>query len=104
MKTNLTKEESAHLIELGVPKEKASRRHIELTLEEYRVFDLTDLLDILPKEIGSHSCISIDWNFITEKWDVDYDCTQGSGYGAKELIDALYELLCWVITNKYLKL
>lgn len=110
MKTQLTKEESARLISLGVPKEKASERNQVETqiLRGYSytweyIFTLTDLLEILPKEIGHHSCISISWNFITEKWDVDYDYTQGSWHGSKELIDSLYELCVWCLENGYLK-
>lgn len=103
MKTRLTKEQSKHLIDLGVPEEMASEVEnggAGNEVDKYiYTFTLTDLLEMLPKEIEHHSCISIDWNFITEKWDVDYDCTQGSWHGSEELIDALYELTVHLLNN-----
>lgn len=118
MKTQLTKEQSQHLIDLGVPKEKASIRHIELTLEEYQVFNLTDLLGILPKEIEykeeifSLMCpIDITYGIDTSEdpnvWVASYDDYGETGFESqfchKELIDSLYELCVWTIENGYLK-
>ena len=62
MKTELTKEQSQHLIDLGVPKEKASGVVITIPPTEngirrrtrgiqQSIFKFTDLLEILPKEI-----------------------------------------------------
>lgn len=106
MKDRLTKEQSARLIELRVPKEMATGYITELyhgETEYIDVFSLSDLLEILPKEIENKQCISIDWNFLTEKWGVDYEYIDNSYHSAEELIEALYELLCWVIENNYLK-
>lgn len=113
MKTTLTKEQSQHLIDLGVPKEKASDSwHFKPVDVYYPIFTLSDLLEILPPEI---------WNFDIEgnmqfsmvyengKWNVSYTeeyyerhkcCI---GYSKEELVDALYELCVWTIENGYLK-
>lgn len=105
MKPQLTREESQHLIDLGIPEEKASVRHIELTLEEYRVFNLTDLLEILPKEIDNHHSLNIC--YIRNQWWSEYisyiteeAIVQKEGI---ELIDSLYELCVWCLESKYLK-
>lgn len=50
MKIELTKEQSEHLIELGVPKEKANAKISYGFLGYDPIFRLTDLLEILPKE------------------------------------------------------
>ena len=93
MKTHLTKEQSQRLMELGVPREKASRKHIELTLEEYRTFDLCDLLEILPKFVGQSG---LDIHVIaTGEWQAMFYAYHPSSKIAPELIDALYELACW---------
>lgn len=115
MKTRLTIEQSQHLIDLGVPQEKANNFRMEYDgmtspdldstrVKIFPIFELEDFLngEILPKETVHRSCISVKWNFLTEKWDVDYDCTQGSWCCAKELINALYELTCWYY-GEYLK-
>lgn len=103
MKTQLTKEQSKHLIELGVPKEKAGIKHIELTLEEYRVFSLTDLLSILPNNIGDRNRIVESG----ERGHFAYYCGANGSIGWKpakaELIDSLYELCVWCIEYGYLK-
>ena len=104
MKDRLTKEESARLIELGVPKEMATGYITELyhgETEYIDVFSLYDLLKILPKMVGD-SAIYIhtlaDGNWSAMYYGFYYSCKI-----EKELIDALYELLCLVIENNYLK-
>lgn len=120
MKTTLTKEQSQHLIDLGIPKAKAS------DIEEYSdpisqwthrgapIFKLEDFLngEILPKEImlDKEHGLDFGWDFYANKWvaqycDEDYLCLyEKAQYYAEELIDALYELTVWCIKNKYLKL
>lgn len=109
MKTQLTKEQSQRLIELGVPKEKAS---LQVLFEEDGPFDiwnedilsrpiftLTDLLEILPREI--EDCpIEIIWEQKESKWNCIYAglISQMS----EELIDALYRLTVWCIKNKHI--
>lgn len=62
MKTRLTTKESKHLIDLGVPKEKASWRTYKFEDDnvcqyEGPIFKLKDFLngEILPKEIEEHN-------------------------------------------------
>ena len=110
MKTELTIEESAKLIELGVDPKLASKE----TFIFNKIFTFTDILSILPKEIDNGYNLNID---ITGKyygaayvcWDEDENwdavikdiCFEAI---ASELIDALYQLLCWVIENGYINL
>lgn len=112
MKTQLTKEQSLHLIELGVLKEKASDESWTSYTPacvgfRYPIFTLTDILEILPKEIVYQELkyqIRIEWD---DEWYADY---VEDGYNSvitaksEELIDALYELCVWCLENKYIKL
>lgn len=76
------------------------------TIGEYApIFTLTDLLEILPKEIVYQELkhqIRIEWD---DEWYADY---VEDGYSSvitaksEELIDALYELVVWCIENNYL--
>lgn len=126
MKTQLTKEQSQHLIDLGVPKEKASEFGIDdysssspinggliIYGDDYPIFTLTDLLEILPKEIDlkfsderiAHSYFKI--TVYKNEWIASYEFyepVQGA-YTVKkeELIDSLYELCVWCLENGYLK-
>lgn len=124
MKTQLTKEQSQHLIELGVPFNKASVSYSTASIgsgirgiiksEQYYIFTLTDILEILPKYLDCKfdgvvyaADFTFRWNnrFLHYEAGYDlYDMWDKSHYCAEELIDALYELLCWVIENGYLKL
>lgn len=114
MKTELTTEQSLHLIELGVPKEKASElQEWEDDLSKWThrgdpIFTLTDLLEILPKEIKIENK---EYRLITE-FSSQYTFafyyrgnTPSLGRQLnEEFIDALYELTVWCIKNKHLKL
>lgn len=113
MKTKLTHEESQHLIDLGVPKAKAS------DIEEYNdpisqwthrgapIFKLEDFLngEILPLwiEFGNDKYgLSIKCN-IVGGYDVCYDeLFYSFNFCKKELIDSLFELACWYY-GEYLK-
>lgn len=114
MKTELTKEQSQHLIDLGVSKEKASGKYItpqgkpivssvgvlNETAEIYPIFKLEDFLNgkILPKEIeydGYTYKLTITCG---TKYDVRYatEMIYHLGvYNGEELIDALYHFTCW---------
>lgn len=109
MKTKLTKEQSLHLISLGVPKEKAHDKISYGFLGYEPIFQFTDLLDILPKEI--------DYNNRTYFlhiqrlrfgiYSMKYENYSGEYLGSnfihnKEFIDGLYELIIWCIENKHL--
>lgn len=70
------------------------------------IFTLTDILEILPKEIkieDNIACIII--TSYDNQWIVDYEdnLTSHIDYAAPELIDALYQLLCWTIKNHFFK-
>lgn len=108
MKTRLTHEESQHLIDLGVSKEKTSETELYNDPSSWvkrvaSIFSLEDFLngEILPKEINEIEPLIIEWSILTKKWFTYYDsCEQGSS--AEELIDALYKLTCWYY-EKFLK-
>ncbi len=122
MKTQLTAEESAKLIELGVSPGKANGLWLPGT-DAIIPFALSDILDILPKEIEVDSpnadggidtedcylctqwCANGDYAdnhqwcaFYTPGFQLIGDCT------APELIDALYSLLLWCLEKGYVKL
>ena len=109
MKTELTREQSQHLIDLGVPKEKASEYESEgsgfwATTNYYPIFKLEDFLngEILPKEIPSGYIYKLTITCDDNKYKVGYksETTRHLGISinevwAEELIDALYRLTCW---------
>lgn len=118
MKTRLTKEESAHLISLGVPKEKASEELIEnIYQKEYdeprpKIFTLVDILSMLPKVIRYKTSVEdinitaeliIHWRDTLRTWEVAYGYAVPPHINNEELIDALYELCVECLENKYLK-
>ncbi len=130
MKSLLTAEESAKLIELGVSPERASGTCIDFNgagryayvcgeeaqlvrycvnghfyVEECRIFTLADILDILPKEIEDYH-LSIE--SFKETHYVAYIRDSNDDYliphkDAPELIDALYSLLVWCLEKGYVK-
>lgn len=130
MKTTLTIEESARLIELGVDAKLASSYGykdtgkiecgIELPPEFHLVFRLEDLLSILLKEIkidGYPYRISIYFESPSEpvignQWCAYYRPIKHNERSpriddvpmyAPELIDALYQLAIWCLENGHLK-
>ena len=118
MKTTLTVEESARLIELGVDSKLASeRKYVDkteensnqfLNIEEYPRFTLSDLLSILPKEIKIHrDGDTLSMIYHCGQWRVGYtNCTEYCDHTkvAPELIDALNQLLIWCLEQKIIKL
>lgn len=108
MKKLLDKEQTQHLFDLEVPEEKATTKLCGMRMEQYNVFSITDLLSILPKEImlDKEHGLDFGWDFYAKKWVARYcdeDCLcvyEEAQYYAEELIDALYELLKWVMKNK----
>lgn len=119
MKSQLTPEESQRLIELGVDPAKASESRI-VCKEPYLgapnrfcndvnvpIFTLTDILSLLPREIEIGGIMTLNIKWVYSAWFASYIDEDGSttnGFYGIELIDALYELLVWCITNKHLKL
>lgn len=112
MDKQLTRQQRDKLFELGVPKEAASVStfYINNYREYWYYFTVTDLLEILPKEItvkeNNHKT-KLDISVIDGLWCAAHKYI---GFGgsveykkSKELIDALYELLVWAIEAGYLK-
>lgn len=124
MKTQLTAEQSAKLIELGVSPERASMRESSVAYgngargimkaPETPIFTLSDLIGILPKKITfGHrtNCrlkmqpIISSKDRITEVWQACYLHTSlKANAESPELIDALYSLLVWCLEKGHVKL
>lgn len=109
MKRKLNKEQTQHLIDLGIAKEKATGR-VEIqngNIGDFEyVFTTDDLLEILPKEIELTDRV---YNLDIVFWSNEVIGLYSIGAmfpimikSSEELIDVLYELLCWVIDNNYL--
>lgn len=110
MKTQLTIEESAKLIELGIDSKLASDEYGGGDCRIIPIFTLTDILSILPKEIcGGTALLNLAADN-TEWFAAYYDCNiyshisvyKDSAVLTPEFIDSLYKLLIWVITNGHL--
>lgn len=117
MKTQLTPEQSAKLIELGVSPERASMCESSVAYgngargimkaPETPIFTLSDLIGILPKSIEYGGYAEAKLNIYTrphrrECWVAKYIVSaktipyDGAG---DELIDALYEVLYKLLDN-----
>ena len=122
MKTQLTAEESAKLIELGVSPERASESNSSVAygngargimkVPETPIFTLADILDILPKEINAFGIPARlqMYNHPAEYWIASYVTYDGGTLSyqnpcsaEKELRDALYALLVWCLEKGYVK-
>lgn len=134
MKQNLTIEQSAELIKRGVSANKASDTYVgrwehssEGSFADPEsvepLFTLTDLLSLLPKEIevdfpNADGGIDTEDCYLCTQWCINGDCADNHQWSvfytpgfqvvedfcAKELIDALYELLLWAIDHNHVKL
>ena len=125
LKTQLTAEQSAKLIELGVSPERASEIKVEVK-ESSRgcpniycsevkrpIFTLSDLVSLLPKKITfGHrtNCrlkmqpIISSKDRISEVWQACYLHTSlKANAESPELIDALYSLLLWCLEKGCVK-
>lgn len=109
MKTILTPEQSKTLIDLGVPEDKASLCAWAYD-DGYRkdpMFTFLDLLDLLPPKIkheyvrNDNKEATLSMQFIDNGWSCQYNglVWKGAISYREELIDALYELLMWVVKN-----
>lgn len=116
MKTELTIEQSAKLIELGVSKWKSSKQMYQQTessnrLPQYElkdIFTIADLLSMLPTSFKEKDYIcelSILWDDRYSMWRVnyspwisDFECRE------YELIDALYKTLIKLIEDNYINI
>jgi hypothetical protein len=82
-----------------------------MKVESIKTFTLQDILDILPKDISREGCtwsasLYIDY----ENNRIAYGNTDRDGFEiyheipiCENIIDAAYEMLCWVLTNKYIQ-
>lgn len=117
MKDILIPEQSQRLIELGIDPSKASDfEHLDpYGLDDaiptgVPLFTLSDILSLLPKEIiieGYPYHLNIDYPYLTcgvAARYLDEEDDSLTGVLCPELIDALFELLVWCITNKHLNL
>lgn len=73
--------------------------------KECGVFTLQDILDLLPATVDDDYRLYIDKGLVL--WTVGYvDAVSEEVYEdfrERDLIDAAYEMLCWVVENGYLK-
>lgn len=116
MKLELTKEQSARLIELGVDASKASENTTPGAWADAGhgepIFTLADLIGLLPKWIKyRYELYWLDMRVdkYQEHWCADYrggtyDCDEADTFqSAEELIDCLYKLLVFLITENIWK-
>lgn len=112
MKTTLTIEESARLIELGVDPKLASKEVATTIYEQeyndprHPIFTLTDILAILPKEVRYNGVLESLTIFIDNNTSVatyPFYNSNDAHFISSELIDALYQLLIWAVENGYVK-
>lgn len=122
-KTTLTPEQSATLISKGISADKASKRTLDfcdiITPLERRellpIFTLADICALLPKGVihDGLSCKLRITSWYDEPYFAGYENQIGkyimgnpydAPFDAEELIDALYELLLWVIDHNHIKL
>lgn len=116
MRTTLTIEQSAKLIELGVPKERASKQVMQqetasngrlLQCEFKDIFTIADLLSMFQKTIESEDKtheFNIGWDDFQKSWIVYWSLNdEYIKYSDYELIDALYRMLSHLIENNYIK-
>lgn len=100
MKTTLAIEQSQKLMALGIDPKLASEEYIS---SDDPLFTLTDLLSILPKEIKIHrDGDTLSMIYHCGQWRVGYtNCAEYCNHTkvAPELIDALYQLLIYVLDN-----
>lgn len=75
----------------------------------YGVFTLQDILELLPKAISRNDLLfplKIEYSTIKNVWAICYwnhGTIQNSLYDSENLLDAAYEMLRWVLTNKYIQ-
>lgn len=128
MKRTLSIEQSAELIKRGVSKYKASEieklykptmtqtgKVINVYADNAPVFTLTDLFSMLPKGIiyNGLSCKLRITSWYDEPYFAGYMNQVGkyivgnpydAPFSSEELIDVIFQLLCWAIDNHHVKL
>lgn len=112
MRTTLSIEQSARLIELGVPESVSTFQYCKAfdnPDEQYpTIFRLEDLLRILPKKITDRQRIyelRIWVDHYSDNWCIEYTHDYGcndlddSFVSAEDLIDAVYQEICFLKTE-----
>lgn len=113
MKTTLTIEQSSELIKRGVSADKASRRTPDY--HDTPIFTISDLFAMLPKGIiyNGLSCKLRITSWYDEPYFAGYMNQIGkyimgnpndAPFSAEELIDVIFQLLCWAIDHNQVKL
>lgn len=97
MKTTLTAQESVTLISKGVSPERASE-YEEGNFEDIPIFNIGDLLSLLPQAERDLGGIMVGFDVERGKWASTYEF---SDYMAREdeLIDSLYKLILHLLDN-----
>lgn len=108
MKDELTIEQSQELIELGVSEESASTGYVDRHGKECLIFDLVDLLKIIPKKIKvgyTTYHLNIDYPPIEQVAAryIDEEDDDLHGVMCDTLADALFHLIKWCIKNNHIK-
>lgn len=121
MKTTLTPEQSATLTAKGISADKASEiKEYDDAVSQWThrgapIFTLADICALLPKGVihDGLSCKLRITSWYDEPYFAGYENQIGkyimgnpydAPFSAEELIDALYELLLWVIDNGHIDL
>lgn len=78
--------------------------------EYISTFTLQDILDLLPKELGTDTKrynLDMWYSIYINKWCVGYmygeDMYCDGCFTGDNLIDVFYEMLCWCIKNEHIK-
>ena len=117
MKKKLNKDQSQHLISLGIPPSLASDELIENAWQEHyneprpKIFNYFDLRKLLPPELpGEYGRCPLTITYGCDVpgsphnlWFTYYDDLSEEYICAEEEIDALYELVVWCIKKGYIK-
>lgn len=117
MKTTLTIEQSTELIKRGVSERRATSSVWSPSENAYihPTFTLADLLSLLPKGIihNGLSCKLRITSWYDEPYFAGYENQVGeyitpnpykAPFSAEELIDVIFQLLCWAIDHNHVKL
>lgn len=119
-KNCLTAEQSATLISKGISADKASEKKREYTnlgtfIGDTPIFTLADICALLPKGVihNGISCKLRITSWYDEPYFAGYENQIGkyimgnpydAPFSAEELIDVVFELLCWAIDHNHVKL
>lgn len=89
---------------------KLARGFKTINCEYVNTFTLQDILDLLPKRIehrNKYYELTLFYSHASYEWKAQYldDNVSFMSYkGGDELIDAVYEMLCWCAENGYIEL